>query len=270
MISYAWRSDPRTVHLSRLGSAGGASGSAPVIAAGHGIASDRDGLLTAGLEDAVTRTIEALGQDAFGQRFLALLNNFVRVDTVAIFELAKGRARRRLHHRPFGASPEDDEALRSIAEAAAGGCAAGRRQALVHDLAAGRIVLVAGHHLMGVLRLIEASRLQPATALLMAIAAKHLALMEKSETQSRAPSQNLISTLLSGHAPELSAREVEVCAELLLGLTTKDVARRSDLGVSTIVTYKKRAFQKLGIATRRELVLLYQRLAPTEPLQGNR
>lgn len=54
-------------------------------------------------------------------------------------------------------------------------------------------------------------------------------------------------------APELTARELDVCVRLLKGMTQEGIA--SDLGLSftTVKTYRNRAFTRLGIHFRNEL-----------------
>lgn len=54
----------------------------------------------------------------------------------------------------------------------------------------------------------------------------------------------------------LPQREQEVCAGILMGMATKVIAR--DLGVqpNTVVTYRKRAYERLGIRSQNELFLL--------------
>jgi LuxR family transcriptional regulator, activator of tox operons len=61
----------------------------------------------------------------------------------------------------------------------------------------------------------------------------------------------------------LSRREIEVCAAMLVGMPLKDIGRKLGLGVSTVVTYKKRAFGKIGVATRRDLQEFYRRESGT-------
>lgn len=51
----------------------------------------------------------------------------------------------------------------------------------------------------------------------------------------------------------LSARERDVCASLLSGLTLADTARHLDLSTNTVVTYSRRAHAKLGVNSTREL-----------------
>lgn len=52
----------------------------------------------------------------------------------------------------------------------------------------------------------------------------------------------------------LSGREREVIAQVVAGLTTKQVAARLGLSVNTVLTYRYRAFRALGIRTQRELL----------------
>jgi DNA-binding CsgD family transcriptional regulator len=56
---------------------------------------------------------------------------------------------------------------------------------------------------------------------------------------------------------EMPRREAQVCARILYGLSGGGIAL--DLGISeqTVMTYRKRAYGRLGIATHRELLLWY-------------
>src|SRR5689334_4975716 len=54
--------------------------------------------------------------------------------------------------------------------------------------------------------------------------------------------------------PELTDRETEVLKLTALGFTNKETARRLDVGVKSVETYKARGLEKLGLATRSELV----------------
>jgi DNA-binding NarL/FixJ family response regulator len=55
-------------------------------------------------------------------------------------------------------------------------------------------------------------------------------------------------------APELTDREAEVLRLVALGFTNKEIARRLDIGIKSVETYKARGFEKLGLRTRAELV----------------
>ena len=54
--------------------------------------------------------------------------------------------------------------------------------------------------------------------------------------------------------PELTERETEVLKLTALGFTNKETARRLDVGVKSVETYKARGLEKLGLGTRAELV----------------
>jgi len=54
--------------------------------------------------------------------------------------------------------------------------------------------------------------------------------------------------------PDLTDREAEVLKLAALGLTNKEIARRLDVGVKSVETYKARGLEKLSLKTRAELV----------------
>lgn len=63
----------------------------------------------------------------------------------------------------------------------------------------------------------------------------------------------------TAHAPALSAlsaRERTVCLGILQGQKTESIAGEMGLSPATVVTYRKRAYQKLGIASRAGLFAL--------------
>jgi len=62
------------------------------------------------------------------------------------------------------------------------------------------------------------------------------------------------------HAPlaVLSARERTVCLGILAGRTADAIARDLNLAPSTVVTYRKRAYDKLGVASRADLFAVCQ------------
>lgn len=56
-----------------------------------------------------------------------------------------------------------------------------------------------------------------------------------------------------GH-PSLTERETDVLKLVALGFTNKEIARRLDVGIKSIATYRLRGSEKLGVKTRAELV----------------
>ena len=57
-----------------------------------------------------------------------------------------------------------------------------------------------------------------------------------------------------GSMPQLTDREGEVLRLTALGFTNKEAARRLDLGVKSVETYRARGLEKLGLKTRADLV----------------
>jgi len=57
-----------------------------------------------------------------------------------------------------------------------------------------------------------------------------------------------------GSTPDLTEREGDVLKLVALGYTNKEIARRLDIGVKSVETYKSRGVEKLGLKTRAELV----------------
>jgi DNA-binding CsgD family transcriptional regulator len=100
-----------------------------------------------------------------------------------------------------------------------------------------------------------------ACAVLMAIVNKHIALTWQIPDLPRAlTSLGQIEACLAGNLVPLSRRETEVCARILHGVSSLGIAL--DLGISeeTVMTYRKRAYQRLGIGSQRELLLWYLEL----------
>jgi DNA-binding NarL/FixJ family response regulator len=58
----------------------------------------------------------------------------------------------------------------------------------------------------------------------------------------------------AGYLPDLTDRESAVLKFVALGYTNKEIARRLDIGVKSVETYKSRGVDKLGLKTRAELV----------------
>lgn len=96
-------------------------------------------------------------------------------------------------------------------------------------------------------QLVELGRLG---GLLMALTRKHIALAQTLD----AP-MNMADRLRARQA-NLTPREIEVCVRLLQGMTQEGIAADLNLGVTTIKTYRNRAFTRLGIHFRSELFAL--------------
>ncbi|NLW05604.1 MAG: helix-turn-helix transcriptional regulator, partial [Pseudomonadaceae bacterium] len=56
----------------------------------------------------------------------------------------------------------------------------------------------------------------------------------------------------------LSERERQVCAAVLQGKKSETIAYELEVAPSSVVTYRKRAYDKLGISSRAQLFALCQ------------
>jgi DNA-binding CsgD family transcriptional regulator len=96
------------------------------------------------------------------------------------------------------------------------------------------------------------------------LARKHIALDAEAAAASRhplplqargaaaMPAGRLRERLLAVE-PELTGRELDVCVRLLQGMTQDGIAAELGLGLSTVKTYRNRAFARFGIHFRNEL-----------------
>ncbi len=57
-------------------------------------------------------------------------------------------------------------------------------------------------------------------------------------------------------APALTSRETDVCAAIIMGLTSEGIALELGVGLNTVFTYKKRAYARLGISSQNQLMRL--------------
>jgi len=106
-----------------------------------------------------------------------------------------------------------------------------------------------------------AERLQAIAPLLIAVLVKHVALSSGTVAGPLFPPLQDVAARLSQAGFSLSRREAEVLAGLLLGRTQNEIAETTGVALSSIVTYRRRAYRKLGVADQRELERLYHQLS---------
>jgi DNA-binding CsgD family transcriptional regulator len=93
---------------------------------------------------------------------------------------------------------------------------------------------------------------------LLAILAKHTDLITRRGRLTRMlTSLDDIQACIVGPPNDLAPREAQVCARILYGVSSLGIALDLGIGQETVMTYRKRAYQRLGIATQRELLLWY-------------
>ena len=112
---------------------------------------------------------------------------------------------------------------------------------------------------------------QDSCPLLMAIIDKHVDLTAQKPNFSEAlTSLKQIETCLASSPVALSQRESEVCARVLYGISSLGIGLDLGIGEETVMTYRKRAYQRLGIGSQRELVVWYLDLWGALHLRGRR
>jgi LuxR family transcriptional regulator, activator of tox operons len=92
---------------------------------------------------------------------------------------------------------------------------------------------------------------------LVAALRRHTELLELARQTVPSPSLEVVVQWARKHG--LSAREAQVVAGLTLGQTQAEIAGYVGLSVNSVVTYRRRAYQKLKVADRRALKALCER-----------
>lgn len=73
---------------------------------------------------------------------------------------------------------------------------------------------------------------------------------------------NRLAELFAAHAPlvRLTEREQQVCLRILAGFSSEAIAADLGIGLHSTLTYRKRAYDKLGISSQNELFAIALRL----------
>lgn len=103
----------------------------------------------------------------------------------------------------------------------------------------------------------EIESLRQVAGLLVSVVAKHvdLTLRRPNLTPALCSLPEIEKCVIS--ATDLSRREGEVCARILYGLSSCGIALDLGIGKESVMTYRKRAYQRLGIGSQRELLMWY-------------
>jgi len=92
--------------------------------------------------------------------------------------------------------------------------------------------------------------------LLLVTAQKHEVLLDQQQRAARHLDLKAIERLLKLRSPSLSTRECEVCARAAVGKTIEGTSLDLNIRRTSVITYRQRAYQKLGISRTNELVAL--------------
>jgi DNA-binding CsgD family transcriptional regulator len=107
----------------------------------------------------------------------------------------------------------------------------------------------------------ELENIHSVTGTCLSILAKHENILRNARrgdsSQALLGSVDQIESTLKTQIPALTKRETQVCARILRGISTPGIA--IDLGVreDSVATYRKRAYQRLSIGSRFELIQLF-------------
>jgi len=94
--------------------------------------------------------------------------------------------------------------------------------------------------------------------LLFSIISKHISLVHSETDVSFAlTSLDEIEACISSQMRSMPRREAEVCSRTIYGVSSLGISLDLGISVETVMTYRKRAYSRLGIATQRELFLWY-------------
>jgi DNA-binding CsgD family transcriptional regulator len=96
-------------------------------------------------------------------------------------------------------------------------------------------------------------------------AARHYAL----DTDGQSSFRGTVTDELSEQCPQLTLREREVVQRILDGVTTERIADDLHIRPSTVITYRARAYDKMGVTSRRELfAMMLRRRGATDQAAG--
>jgi DNA-binding CsgD family transcriptional regulator len=109
---------------------------------------------------------------------------------------------------------------------------------------------------------LELARFSTLAGLVLATAFKHASLDRSAASMPRHLDLEAIERCLEALPGALSKREREVCARAAAGKTIEGTALDLNIQKTSVVTYRQRAYQKLGISRQNELVALVNNLRP--------
>jgi DNA-binding CsgD family transcriptional regulator len=104
----------------------------------------------------------------------------------------------------------------------------------------------------------EITKLTDIAGVILSVLERHCDMQWQSRHMASALSSLSEIEACCSNAPDrMPRREIEVCSRILYGLSTAGIALDLDIGEETVTTYRKRIYQRLAIASHRELLLWY-------------
>lgn len=83
-----------------------------------------------------------------------------------------------------------------------------------------------------------------------------MSLVMKNDAASEAMLPESFANRLRLVSPNMPQREAEVCTAIMLGMTSEAIALKLGISVNTVLTYRKRAYNRLNISCQNELMRL--------------
>lgn len=109
----------------------------------------------------------------------------------------------------------------------------------------------------------EMKRFAPIAGFIVSTALKHEMLLSAASARQKPLNLDGIEWVLVSLAGALSKREREVCSRAAVGMTIEQTAIDLGIGITSVITYRQRAYSKLGISRQIELVALVTNAFPT-------
>jgi DNA-binding CsgD family transcriptional regulator len=104
----------------------------------------------------------------------------------------------------------------------------------------------------------ELAQIDVLAPLLAALAVRHVTTLGmQSRSRDRGDRIDAFSARLHAMSGALTPREREVLARVMLGMTSQGIALDLGVGVNTVLTYRKRAYARLGVTGQAELFALW-------------
>lgn len=101
----------------------------------------------------------------------------------------------------------------------------------------------------------EIERLDRVADLLLSLIAKHAEVLAQRPHLALTDLDEIERCLLAQRA--MPVREAQVCARVLFGMSSAAIASELGIGEETVKTYRSRCYQRLGVASPRELLMWY-------------
>lgn len=245
---------------------------------------------------ALAELVGAIGTAHFPERFLGAMRMLAKVELCSVFRRDRGEPVELLFAEGTPPSPDfpmrasldyarnywrSDHQITRLARSARSGPVVVRKRACdigdpawraacydragvterISIVSSGPSILVANGYRLSSSDPISSediARLETYAALLMATVERH-----QNSTVPTFDETALVQSLIGLHCG-LSTREAEISAAMILGETQEEIAVRTQLSHGTVVTYRRRAYGKLGVANRRDLLRLHRRLVSGE------